>query len=101
MDIRNIANHGNVERSSDRPKRTEQKRSDAPSVVRDEARISADSRETAAAVESLGQRARQDDGDREVKVAEAMTKLMNGELNERAVHETTARRVLDAKFLTA
>lgn len=101
MDIRNIGSNGPVERSGDRLKRTESRRAgDASPVTRDEATISAGSRETAAAVQGLAERSKQDDAGREVKVAAAMKKLMNGELNERAVHAATAERLLDAKFLT-
>ena len=102
MDIRNIGNNGNVERSGDRPKRAESQRgSDAPSIVRDEAKISAGSRETAAAVEALAERARKDGPDREIMITVAMTKLMGGDLDGPAVHAETAQRVLGAKFLTA
>ena len=101
MDIRNIGGKGSVERSGDRPKRAETRRDDEPSVVRDEAKISAGSRATAAAVEGHAERARKDDAERGTKIAAAMKKLMNGELNEHAVTAETAQRVVDSKFLTA
>jgi len=101
MDIRNIGNKGNVERNGDRPVRTEARRGEMPSTVRDEAKISAGSRATAAAVEGLAVNARKADAEREVKVAAALQKLRSGELDAPAVHKATAQRVLDTKFLTA
>lgn len=101
MDIRNIGDKVSVERSGDRSKRAETRRGDEPSVVRDEAKISAGSRATAAAVEGLAGRAQRDDAEREAKVAAAIKKLANGELSNHAVHAETAQRVLDSKFLTA
>ena len=101
MDIRNIGNKGNVERKGERPVRTEARRGELPSTVRDEARISAGSRATAAAVEGLAVHARRGDAEREVKVAAVLQKLRSGELDSPAVRAATAQRVLDAKFLTA
>lgn len=102
MDIRNIADNGNVERSGKRLERASSQRTgEGPSVVRDEAKISAGSRETAAAVEGLAARARKDDPAREIKLAVAMKKLMGGEFDGPAVHGETAQRLLDSKFLTA
>lgn len=99
MDIRNIGKTDIVDRSSDRPKRADGKRDYViPSVVRDEARISDDSRETAAAVENLSERARSADGDRAAKVAAAKQKLLAGELDTPAVHLETGKRLLAAKF---
>jgi hypothetical protein len=101
MDIRNIGNKGNVERNGERPVRTGAKRGDAPSTVRDEAKISAGSRATAAAVDGLAGRARKVDAERDAKVAAAAKKLAAGELDAPAVHAATAQRMLDANFLTA
>jgi hypothetical protein len=101
MDIRNIGNNGNVERNGERPKRAEAKRGELPSTMRDEAKISAGSRATAASVDGLARRARKADADREAVVAAATQKLENGELDSPAVHTATAQRLLDAKFLTA
>ncbi len=99
MDISNIGKTGNVDRGGDRPKRTESKRDYViPSVARDEARISASSREAAAAIVGLTERARQGDGDREAKVAAAKQKLLSGELDTSAAHEETAKRLLATKF---
>lgn len=100
MDIRNVSNNGNVERTgSDRGKRAEGKRNDAaPSVVRDEASISTTGRETAAAVEALAERARNSDGDRDAVVTAALRKLMNGELDDAEAVQGAARRLLDGRF---
>jgi hypothetical protein len=100
MDIRNVSNNGNVERTgSDRGKRAEGKRTDAaPSVVRDEASISTTGRETAAAVEALAERARNSDGDRDAVVTAALRKLMNGELDDAEAVQGAARRLLDGRF---
>jgi len=100
MDIRNIGKTGNVDRSGDRPKRTEAPRDYViPSVARDEAKISQKSRETAAAVEGLTERARRDGSERAGVVEAARTKLQNGGLDAPAVLAATAERLLGAKFL--
>lgn len=101
MDIRNVGSKSSVDRASDRSKRTEAKRDDAaPSVRRDEASISSASRETAAAVEGLAERARRDDPDREALVTAAMRKLMNGELDGAEALQGAAKRLFDGKFST-
>jgi len=100
MDIRNVANQGNVDRSSDRSKRSDARTVVIPAVARDEASISSAGRETAAAIEGLAERARNSDGDRGALVARAMQKLMNGDLDGRQAASATARRLLDAKFLS-
>ena len=101
MDIRNVSNNGNVERSGNRSKRAEGKRADAaPGVVRDEASISRSGRETAAAVEALADRARGGDGEREAVVANARRKLISGELDGADSIAGAARRLLDGRFNT-
>lgn len=101
MDIRNVGSKSSVDRASDRSKRTEAKRDDAaPTVRRDEASISSTSRDTAAAVEGLAERARRDDADREGLVTAAMRRLMNGELDGAEALQGTAKRLLDGKFST-
>lgn len=101
MDIRKVGSNSSVDRTNDRTKRTESKRADAaPTVRRDEASISSASRDTAAAVEGLAERARRDDGDREAVVTTAMRKLMNGELNGAEALQGAAQRLLDGKFST-
>jgi hypothetical protein len=100
MDIRNIGGSGGVERGGNRTRRAETRRDDASPVVNlDEARISAKSRDTAAAVEGLAARARGDDGEREAKVAAALQKLRSGELDDAAALRGTAQRLADAGFL--
>jgi hypothetical protein len=101
MDIRNVANHGNVERSSDRTKKSDARAFVIPTVVRDQASISSAGRETAAAIEGLAERARRSDGSRDALVAAATKKLAMGELDGAAVVKATAQRLLDAKFLSA
>lgn len=101
MDIRNVSNKANVERSTDRNRRAEGKRAEAaPAVVRDEASISQSGRATASAVEALAERARGDDGDRAVLVANAMRKLMSGEIDSAESIEGAARRLRDSRFGT-
>ena len=101
MDIRNVSNNGSVERSGDRPKRAESKRTEsAPEALRDQANISPTGRETAAAVEGLAERARQSDGDREARVSAAQRKLLNGDLDAADAVSATARKLLDSKFFT-
>lgn len=60
MDIRNVGNQGNVDRIGERSRRQDAKRADSePMALRgDDAKISSTSRETAAAVEQLAERAR-------------------------------------------
>lgn len=102
MDIRNIGGKDGVVRGGDRPQRAESQRDYViPSVRRDEANISANSRATAAAVDALAERAQQDDPERAAKVAAAAAKLKSGELDSPAVHRATAQQLFDAKFLSA
>lgn len=101
MDIRNVTNQSNVERSTDRKRSEAQRTVIIPSVARDEASISAAGRETAAAVEGLAERARRSAVDRDQVVARAMQKLISGELDGTEAIGATARRLLDAKFLSA
>ena len=102
MDIRNVGNKGSVEQGK-LAKRPEGKRAVLiPQPPRDEARISEASRETAAAVENLAERARTSGAsEREQIVQAAKQKLLAGELGSDAVFASTARRLLDAKFLSA
>ena len=67
-------------------------------VAKDEAKIRASSRKTAAAIENLVQRARQDGGDRADVVAAALQKLQSGALDQESVYGATAQQLLDAKF---
>lgn len=102
MDISNIGKQGHVDRSSERPKRADGKREYViPSVARDEAKISEQSRETAAAVEGLAERARGAGGDRAERIAAAKAKLLRGELDAPAALQGSAQRLLAAKFLDA
>lgn len=100
MDIRNVTNHGAVERGGDRGPRTKQVRDGAVLIpVRDEARISAGSRAAATAVDSLAERARRDDGDREAIVAQALEKLQSGALDDAGTYRATAQRLLAQNFV--
>ena len=102
MDIRNVAKSGGVERSSDRPARGESKRDDAAPYIlpRDEASISATSREKAASVDGLANRARHSGEAREAKLEAARQKLANDELDGPAVVKATAQRLLATDFLS-
>jgi hypothetical protein len=100
MDIRNVANHGPIERGSDRTGGAQQKRE--PTVLipmRDEARISAGSRAVAGAVEGLAERARNADGDREAMVAAAIERLRSGALDSADAWRSSAERMLGQGFL--
>lgn len=102
MDIHDIGKAGNVQRNGDRgPRRGV--RNDVvlvPFVPQDEAKISASGRTAAAAVDELAGRARRDDSDREQIVARAMARLAAGELDREPALADTARRLLDAKFVS-
>ena len=100
MDIRNVSNQGNVERTSDRGKRSEGKRTEAAPVLlpRDEANISQSGRAVAAAVETLADRARRGDGGRDALVANALRKLMSGELDSSESIAGAARQLRDSGF---
>jgi len=101
MDIRNVANQGNVERRGDRAKKPGSLRTVViPGPARDEASISATGRGMAAAIGNLAARARTSDDGREALVADAMRKLGRGELDGEAVVAATATRLLDAKFFS-
>ncbi|MCU0864389.1 MAG: hypothetical protein MUC36_11385 [Planctomycetes bacterium] len=102
MDIRNVSNQGNVERTGDRGKRAEGQRVYVvPAPARDEANISKSGRETAAAVEALAERARGDGGDRAELVATALRKLMSGALDGDEAIQGAARRLRDSGFRSA
>ena len=101
MDIRNVGNVGNIDLNGDRTRRTEaQAPYVIPTVAKDDAQISSASRQTAAKVETLAQRARGDETGREAKVALAIEKLQNGELDSAAVLGATAARIADAGFFS-
>jgi hypothetical protein len=102
MNINNIGTPGNVDRTGDRGKGSELKRAEkTPSVVRDDAQISETGRETAAIVEQLAERARTEDGDRDVLVEAARQKLLNGGLDGDAIVAATAEKLADRGFLSA
>ena len=102
MNIRNVGNFGNVERSGERKQSVDPQRTVlVPAKPRDDARISESSRELASAVEGLAERARRGDGDREARVEVARQKLLGGQLDAPEVLGATARRLLDARFLDA
>lgn len=100
MNIGNVKGNGGIDRSSDRPSRTEGGRAPAPApkVHQDEAEISTGGRETAKAVEELAQRARRDEPERAAKVEAARQRLQKGELDSVAVHKEVARQLLDGGF---
>lgn len=101
MDIRNVANRGSVERSSDRKAQPEAQRAVIiPSVARDQANISDAGRGAAAAVANLAERARAEDPDRAALVLAARQRLISGELDGAEVLAATAQNLLAAKFLS-
>ncbi|MBL8728257.1 MAG: hypothetical protein JNM25_07505 [Planctomycetes bacterium] len=101
MNIHDIGKSGNVDRSGDRTTRAGV-RNDVlvPFVPKDEAKISASSRQTAAAIGNLTERARQDGDDRASLVAAALERLQSGALDQDSVYGATAQKLLDAKFLS-
>lgn len=101
MDIRNVGNQGNVDRTGDRGKRPQVRREEPTlSVPRDDAHISTSGRETAAAVEGLAERARSDDGSRDAKIDAAIRRLKSGELDDPSVIAATAQRIARNAFLS-
>ena len=103
MNILNIANNGNIDRPGDRADRSESKDKivlipHAP-VVQDKATISADGRDTLAAIETFAERARKQGSEREAIVEAARAKFANGELGSPAALEGAARRLLDSGFV--
>ncbi len=101
MNIHDIGKSGNVDRSGDRTTKAAVRHDVlVPFVAKDEAKISASSRKTAAAIENLVQRARQDGGDRADVVAAALQKLQSGALDQESVYGATAQQLLDAKFVS-
>lgn len=99
MNIHDIGKAGNVDRSGDRTTKAGARRDVlVPQAPRDEAKISASSREAAATVDALTERARREDGGREELVARALAKLRSGELDGEPVVAATARKLLAAKF---
>lgn len=102
MDIGNVKGNGGIDRTSDRPARTEGKRAQAPMPSRqqDEAAISERARETAKSVSALAQRAQQEDPERRAVVEAARQKLQSGQLDTVAAHKETAQRLLDSDFVS-
>jgi hypothetical protein len=101
MDIRNVAKNGAVEPGNGRAKRADAKPVVLiPQPPRDEARISSESQKAAAAITNLAERARNLPPERADVVANAMTKLLGGELDTDAVFASTARRLAESKFLS-
>lgn len=100
MQIRNVGNQGNVKRTDDRGKRTEEKPVVlVPQAPRDSATISDAGRDAAAVVANLAERARNSGGDRTEIVAAAKAKLVGGQLGSQAVLGATAQKLLEADFL--
>ena len=103
MDIRNIANKGNLDRATDRPERSKTVvLHPQPPAVKggDHATISTKSRDTLAAVEGLAERARKDGGARHEIVEAARVKLENGTLGSPDANSGTARQILVSGFLS-
>lgn len=99
MDIRNVANHGAVDRSSERAPGAKPKAEQAVLIpTRDEARISATSAATASSVDRLTAQAREH-GDREALVLAAIERLRSGALDDATTMRATAERMLAQDFL--
>jgi hypothetical protein len=91
MDVRNVGNHGTVDRPGERgPKADAQRPVVIPTVARDHASISAASRAAASALAGLAERARSAGGDREALVEAARQQLAAGELDGPAPCSTRA-----------
>jgi hypothetical protein len=101
MNIHDIGKSGNVDRTGDRTHKPGARHDVlVPFVAKDEAKISASSRKTAAAVENLSERARQDGSERAEIVAAALARLQSGALDQESVYGATAQKLLDAKFVS-
>lgn len=101
MDIRNIGNHGQIDRTGERGTRSEPKTVVlTPFVAKDDAQISSTARKTAAKVDQLAQTARGEAGDRDAIVEAARQKLLSGELDTPEVFAATAQRLTDNGFLS-
>ncbi|MBL8723968.1 MAG: hypothetical protein JNK49_07975 [Planctomycetes bacterium] len=99
MDIRDLGKTGPVAPSGPRPNQAAPPRNYViPSVGRDEARISASSRETAAAVTGLAERAAQSGSDRRALVEAARQKLVSGQLDTPAAFTAAAAKLADSGF---
>ena len=100
MNIGNVKGNGGIDRSSDRPSRTEGKPAQAPvrQMPQDEAAISPSGREAAKSVEALSRRARQDAPERQAMVEAARQRLQDGTLGTVAVHKQVAQQLLDSDF---
>jgi len=103
MDIRQITGFGGVERTPERSARTERPKStsgqaDGQSGGRpvDGASISEVSRETAASVDPLTERARREDPERRDKVAIAKKRLESGDLTAKDVYRAVAKTLLES-----
>ena len=101
MDIRNVGNHGNIDRAGEQGKRAQPKSNVLiPFVPKDDARISDTGRKTAASVDRLVDQARDEDGSRDSLVEAARQKLLSGELDSDAVFASTAQNIASNGFLS-
>jgi hypothetical protein len=101
MDIRNVGNQGNIDRTSDQGKRAQAKSNVLiPFVPKDDARISDTGRKAAASVDRLVDQARNEDGSRDSLVEAARQKLLSGELDSQAVFASTAQKLAGSDFLS-
>ena len=101
MDIRNVGNHGNIDRAGEHGKRAQSKSNVLiPFVPKDDARISEAGRKTAASVDRLVDQARDEDGSRDSLVEAARQKLLSGELDTEAVFASTAEKLANRGFLS-
>lgn len=101
MDIRNIGNNGQIDRTGERGQRSEPKTVVlTPLVAKDDAQISSVGRATAAKVDQLAKTARGQEGDRDALVEAAREKLLSGELDTNEVFAATAENLANRGFLS-
>lgn len=99
MNIRDLGNTGPVDRTSRQASKAPSSRDYViPAVARDDAQISASSRETAAAVAGLADRATVAGGDRRALVEAARQKLQSGQLDTPAAWAAAAAKLAESGF---
>lgn len=103
MNIHDLGKSGNVDRTGDRTGKAASRHDVLVPFVpkgKDQATISAQGREAAAAIANLSNRARGNDGDRDAIVAAALARLQGGALDQPEVYGATAQKLLDGKFVS-
>ncbi len=101
MDIRQITGSGGVERTPERTARSDRQKAAEDlrtAQAPDAATISADGRETLAAVDALTEKLKNGDQERKRAVAEAKGRLEAGKLDNLGVYRSVAQRLLQIGF---